>query len=96
MLNQGQVGELGAVSLERDVVGLVGVVVRAEGGWREREAFERCREICVVGNMEGEEWEMLEENGAKDGEEDGDGDGVEWKLEREERGRARRGVVRRG
>lgn len=82
----GRINELGAIRLERDVAGVVGVVVRG-GMYGVRDAFARCVQICLVVNMEEDEVsEML----------GGDGDGVEWRLEMEERRRARGMVVGKG
>lgn len=82
----GRISELGAIRLERDVAGVVGVVVRG-GMYGVRDAFTRCVQICLVVNMEEDEVsEML----------GGDGDGVEWRLEIEERRRARGMVVGKG
>lgn len=82
----GRINELGAIRLERDVAGVVGVVVRG-GMYGVRDAFARCVQICLVVNMEEDEVsEMLS----------GDGDGVEWKLEVDERRRARGMVVGKG
>lgn len=78
----GRVSELGAIRLERDVAGVVGVVVRG-GMYGVRDAFARCVQICLVVNMEEDEvGDML----------GGDG-GVEWKLEVDERRRARGMIV---
>lgn len=86
----GRISELGAIRLERDVTGIVGVVVR--GRYAVRESFVRCTQICLVVNMgEDEVGGLLKEEG--DGEEGADG--VEWKLGVEERKRAR-GMVARG
>jgi len=85
----GRISELGAIGLERDVAGVVGVVVRG-GLYGVRDAFARCSQICLVVNMEEDEvGDLLTEAG--DGGEDGDG--VEWVLEIEERRRARGMVV---
>ncbi|KAL7275331.1 Golgi transport complex subunit 4 [Rhizina undulata] len=81
----GRISELGAIRLERDVVSVVGVVVR-RGRYGLREGFARCLQICLVVNME--EDEVLGAMG--DGDE---GDGVDWVLSLEERRRARDMVV---
>jgi hypothetical protein len=84
----GRINELGAIRLERDVAGVVGVVVRG-GRYGVRDMFSRCTQICLVVNMEEDEVrEILKKGGASD-----EG-GVEWKLEVEERARAREMVVR--
>jgi hypothetical protein len=84
----GRINELGAIRLERDVAGVVGVVVRG-GRYGVRDTFARCTQICLVVNMEEDEVrEILKKGGA------GDEGGVDWKLEVEERARAREMVVR--
>lgn len=80
----GRINELGAIRLERDVAGVVGVVVRG-GMYGVRDTFVRCTQICLCVNMEEDEVaEMLEGT-----------DGVDWKLEVDERRRARGMVVER-
>jgi hypothetical protein len=80
----GKINRLGAVRVERDIASLVGLVVRG-GKYGLRENFARCTQICLVMNMEDDEWEEMQE-------EDSDG-GMEWKINPEERDRAR-GMVR--
>ncbi len=75
-----RINELGAVRLERDVAGIVGVVVRG-GRYGLRDAFLRCTQICLIMNMEEEEWEEVRGSG-----EDG---GIVWSLDVDERARAR-------
>ncbi|KAF8456795.1 COG4 transport protein-domain-containing protein [Kalaharituber pfeilii] len=82
------ISELGAIRLERDVAGIVGVVVKA-GRYNVREAFARCVQICLVMNVEEDEVGGLWEEGAGGG-----GLDVEWKLSVEER-RRWRAMVRR-
>ena len=83
----GRINELGAIRLERDVAGIVGVVVRG-GRYGVRDTFVRCSQICLVVNMEEDEvGGILKKGGVDDS-------GVEWKLEVEERARAREMVVR--
>ncbi|KAH0610841.1 uncharacterized protein H6S33_011268 [Morchella sextelata] len=80
----GRINELGAIRLERDVAGVVGVVVRG-GMYGVRDTFLRCTQICLCVNMEEDEVaDMLEGT-----------DGVDWKLEVDERRRARGMVVER-
>ncbi|PWW74812.1 COG4-domain-containing protein [Tuber magnatum] len=87
----GRISELGAIRLERDVAGVVGVVVRG-GLYGVRDAFARCSQICLVVNMEEDEArDLLTEGAGNDG--GRGGDGVEWVLEVEERRRARGMVV---
>lgn len=76
----GRCDELGAIRLERDVQGMVGVVVRT-GKYGVREYFKRPLEICMYANMEEEE-------------EEGDEDEDEGGLTKEEKRRAREMVVR--
>jgi hypothetical protein len=82
----GRINELGAIRLERDVAGIVGVVVRG-GRYGVRDSFLRCTQICLVVNMEEDEVGEVLKSGGDDG-------GMEWKLEVEERSRAREMVVR--
>lgn len=98
----GRVNELGAVRLERDVSGIVGIVVRG-GRYALRDAFARCVQVCMVMNMEEDEWEEVVRGvggwgdgggGGKDVGGEG-GEGMEWRIDAEERARAR-GMVRRG
>ncbi|KAK4693315.1 conserved oligomeric Golgi complex subunit 4, partial [Lecanoromycetidae sp. Uapishka_2] len=79
----GRLDDLGAVRLERDVASIVGIVVRG-GRYGLRDAFARCTQICLVMNMEVDEWEELQaaSSGSRD-------EGLEWKIDDEERARAR-------
>ena len=79
---QGRVNELGAVRLERDIAGIASAVVRG-GRYGLRNAFSRCIQICLVMNMEEDEWEE-----AKGGERDGESS-IVWVLDPDERNRAR-------
>lgn len=76
----GRVNELGAVRLERDIAAIVGTVVKG-GRYGLRDAFARCAQVCLVMNMEDEEWE--EQQAAQSS------DGVDWKIGSEERSRAK-------
>jgi len=78
-----RINSLGAVRLERDIANLVSLVVRG-GRYALRDAFTRCTQICLVMNMEDDEWEELQaiQKGAGD-------EGVEWKIDVEERARAK-------
>lgn len=80
----GRLDDLGAVRLERDIASIVNVVVRG-GRYGLRDAFARCTQICLVMNMESVEWEELHEGGTIGGGEEG----VDWKINGEERMRAR-------
>ena len=76
----GKVNALGAVRLERDLAGIVGVVVK-DGKYALRDAFTRCSQICTIMNMEEDEWDEVKV---------GDGERMdEWKIDGEERERAR-------
>ncbi|KAI9789048.1 MAG: hypothetical protein M1816_006403 [Peltula sp. TS41687] len=94
----GRVNELGAVRLERDIAGIVVAVVKG-GKYALRDAFARCTQICMVMTMEKDEWEdlvLVERDGkGLGGEGTGDGDRgeMEWRINREERRRARGMVV---
>ena len=73
----GNVSEIGAVRLERDVGELAGVVAGED--FKLRGMFARCGEIVTVMNMDLEEWEESEAEGAE---------GM-WSLSARERRRAR-------
>lgn len=79
----GRINSLGAVRLERDIANIVSLVVRG-GKYALREAFTRCTQICLVMNMEDDEWEELQavQKGAGD-------EAMEWKIDVEERARAK-------
>ena len=79
----GRLEDLGAVRLERDITSIAGIVVRG-GRYSLRDAFSRCIQICLVMNMENEEWEEFQAAPLeiRDGE-------LEWKITHEERTRAR-------
>ncbi|KAK4202444.1 putative oligomeric Golgi complex subunit 4 [Triangularia verruculosa] len=72
----------GAIRLERDVNGIIGVV--SKGNYGVREVFGKVGQILMVTNMEEEEWEELlaEEEEGLDG-------GMVWVLTEEEKMRAR-------
>ena len=80
----GRLDDLGAVRLERDIASIVTIVVSG-GRYGLRDTFARCMQICLVMNMENDEWEELRASSLA-GEEV---EGVEWKIEGEERARAR-------
>lgn len=79
----GRLDDLGAVRLERDIASIVGIVVRG-GRYGLRDAFARCMQICLVMNMETDEWE--ESQAVLPGNRD---EGIEWRIDSEERARAR-------
>ena len=85
----GRLDDLGAVRLERDIASIVSIVVSG-GRYGLRDAFTRCTQICLVMNMEDDEWEELQATSSAGAEEEG----MEWKIDSEERARAR-GMVRR-
>lgn len=75
---QGRVNEVGASRLEHDVNEIVKVVVKGQK-YSFREAFLRCTQICMIMNMDDDEWEETLESGGE----------VADKLKPEERVRAR-------
>ena len=81
-----RINAYGAIRMERDFNGIVGVVAR--GNYALREVFAKVSQILMVANMEDEEWEEL---GGEEGEgAGGDGDdGMHWVLDEDERRRAR-------
>ena len=85
----GRLDDLGAVRLERDIASIVSIVVSG-ARYGLRDAFSRCSQICFVMNMESDEWEELHATSFASAEEES----VEWKLDAEERARAR-AMVRR-
>lgn len=80
-IGAGRIGAMGAVRLERDFSGIVGVMVR--GRYALREAFGRVGQICMVVGMEAEEWDEVDGEGAEGGSD------VVWVLGFDERRRAR-------
>ena len=77
----GRVNELGAVRLERDINNIAGIIVQGKK-YAYRDAFLRCSQICMVMNMEDEEWEELQSNPDSQGE-------ITDRLTPDERTRAR-------
>lgn len=77
----GRVNELGAVRLERDVNNIAGVIVHGKK-YAYRDAFLKCSQICMVMNMEEDEWEELQSNAESQGE-------IADRLSADERVRAR-------
>ncbi|KAI9673931.1 MAG: hypothetical protein M1817_002137 [Caeruleum heppii] len=91
-LQGGKLNALGAVTLERDVAGIVAESCKG-GRYGLRDAFQRCVEICEVVGLEGEEWDdLVGEWEGGNGEDDKEGRRV-WRLDVEERRRARGMVV---
>lgn len=84
----GRVNQAGATRLEHDISSIVKAVV-AQGqktSWRLREMFLRCTQICMVINMDEEEWdELVKEGGAME---------VADKLKPDERKKAREMLVK--
>ena len=78
----GRVNELGAVRLERDVNAIINLVVHGRK-YGYRDVFLKCVQVCMVMNMEAEEWEEIQ---------DGRGEGIADRLSEEEKIRAR-GIV---
>ncbi|KAL8674001.1 MAG: hypothetical protein Q9168_001586 [Polycauliona sp. 1 TL-2023] len=75
----GRINGHGAIRLERDMAGLVNIVVRGSR-YGLRDAFARCTQICLVMNMEEDEWaETVSDVGEDAG----------WVLDGDERARAR-------
>lgn len=85
----GRVNELGAIRLERDVAGIVAAAVKG-GRYELRDLFARSVQMTLVMNMEEDEWEEISKLGGPQLERE---TGVSWKLDAEERKRAR-GVVK--
>jgi hypothetical protein len=85
----GRVNELGAVKLERDVAGIVSAAAKG-GRYELRDLFARSVQMTLIMNMEEDEWEEISKlNGPQLERETG----VSWKLDADERKRAR-GVVK--
>lgn len=83
----GRINQAGASRLEHDINAIVKVVVSQgqKTTWKLREMFLRCAQICMVINMDEEEWEeLVKEGGAME---------VADKLKPEERRRAREMLV---
>ena len=83
----GRLDELGAARLERDIASIVNIVVRG-GKYGLRDSFARCTQICLVMNMEDEEWQELESSLAQRMDDGG------WVINADERARARAMLVR--
>ncbi|KAL8667525.1 MAG: hypothetical protein Q9202_000741 [Teloschistes flavicans] len=79
----GRINDLRAIRLERDIGNLISIVVRG-GQYGLRNAFVRCTQICLVMNMEEDEWAETQAADTKD-----ITSGLEWKLDADERFRAR-------
>lgn len=77
----GRVNEHGAVRLEKDINNIIGVIVQGRR-YSIREAFIKCSQICMVMNMDDEEWDEVQQSHEQEIE-------VADKLSPEERIRAR-------
>jgi hypothetical protein len=78
----GKMNALGAIRMERDFSGIIGVVARG-GKYGVRDTMAKVSQICMLINMEEEEWDALVEEEA-----DGD-EGMAWVLTLDERLKAR-------
>ncbi|EPE26339.1 hypothetical protein GLAREA_02251 [Glarea lozoyensis ATCC 20868] len=81
----GKTNALGASRMERDFSGIVGVVARG-GRYGVRDLFQRVSQICMLVNMEEDEWVEVDGDAGAEME-------MVWVLSREERRRVR-GFVR--
>lgn len=79
----GKVNGLGGLRLERDLSGIVGCVCKGKA-YMLRESFARVGQLCMIANMDDDEWEEVKEGGEE---------GMNWVLNAEEREKAR-GIVR--
>ncbi|KAL8707474.1 MAG: hypothetical protein Q9220_007506 [cf. Caloplaca sp. 1 TL-2023] len=84
-----RITDLGGVRLERDIASLINVVVRG-GRYGLREEFIRCTQICLVMNMEQDEWAEMQAMDQADFEA-----ALDWRLDHDERHRARAIVQKR-
>ncbi|KAL8994029.1 MAG: hypothetical protein Q9169_005889, partial [Polycauliona sp. 2 TL-2023] len=75
----GRINHYGAIRLERDMAGLVSIVVQGSR-YGMRDAFARCTQICLVMNMEEDEWAEMVSDAVED---------AGWVLDGDERARAR-------
>ncbi|KAL8882884.1 MAG: hypothetical protein Q9198_000187 [Flavoplaca austrocitrina] len=82
----GRINDYGAIRLERDIAGLVNIVVRGNR-YGLRDAFARCTQICLVMNMEEDEWAETGSDVVQD---------AGWVIDGDERARARAMVQSRG
>nr|OQO25964.1 hypothetical protein B0A51_06288 [Rachicladosporium sp. CCFEE 5018] len=81
----GRVNELGAIRLERDVASIVGTAVKG-ARYELRDLFARSVQMTLIMNMEDDEWEDIAKLSGPQLERE---TGVAWKLDGEERKRAR-------
>lgn len=80
----GRLNAVGAVRLERDITNIINVVARG-GRYGLRDIFARCMQICLVMNVEDDEWDELQQSSFKPK----SGSNMDWKIDVEERSRAR-------
>ena len=78
---------LGASRMERDFSGIIGSVARG-GKYGIRDLFARASQLCMLANMEEDEWEAVNADEGE-GDENGDGEVMAWVLNEEERKWAR-------
>lgn len=83
----GRSNNLGAVRMERDFAGIIGVICRG-GKYGLRDMFSRSLQILTVVNMEEDEWDEIRGVDGQDGD-----DGMNWVIDEEERIKAR-GIVK--
>ncbi|KAK6406915.1 Golgi transport complex subunit 4 [Oleoguttula sp. CCFEE 5521] len=81
----GRVNELGAIRLERDVASIVAMAVKG-GRYELRDLFARSVQMTLIMNMEDDEWEDIAKLSGPQLERE---TGIVWKLDVEERKRAR-------
>ncbi|EMR66845.1 putative cog4 transporter protein [Eutypa lata UCREL1] len=82
----GRASAYGAIRMERDFNGIIGIVAR--GNYALRELFARVTQVLMLVNMDDEEWEELAaESAGLDG--GGEDEGMHWVLDEGERRRAR-------
>ena len=86
----GRLNGLGAGRLERDIASIVNIVVRGSR-YGLRDSFTRCTQICLVMNMEEDEWEELQTATS----ESPSSNDVDWKIDTEDQSRAR-AMIREG
>jgi hypothetical protein len=79
--HSGKINALGAIRMERDFSRIVEIVAR--GKYSVRDVFAKVTQICMLVNMEDEEWDALVED-EKDGNEE-----IAWVLSLDERLKAR-------
>lgn len=84
----GRLNDLGAVRLERDIMSVIGVAMRG-GRYGLRDAFTRCTQICMIMNMEEDEWDELQTAPPPTPSGDQTDDAIVWAIQADERVRAR-------